>query len=110
MGSIESHATERCVLVRAGNAAEGSTGVTYAPGISTASAGAEGLCLQLAGLQPGARSRAHQHIAGSVPHLVLNPSDTEPAVAVLARTDPRAQEDVTALPHLDDAAHLRPQS
>lgn len=145
MGSIESHTTKRCVLVRAGDAAEGSTGVTYAPGISTASAGAEGLCLQLASLQPGARSRAHQHddhesaayvisgemvlwfgeqlehrvvagpgdflyIPSSVPHLVLNPSDTEPAVAVLARTDPRAQEDVTALPHLDDLAHLRPQS
>lgn len=53
--------TEQCVLVRAGEAAKGRTGVTYAAGISAASAGAKGLCLQLASLPPGARARAHQH-------------------------------------------------
>ena len=134
MGSIQDRA---CVLVRTGEAAEGATGVTYAPGISAASAGARGLCLQLASLPPGARSRAHRHdehesaayvisgemvlwfgdqlehhvtggpgnflyIPDGVPHVVVNPSRTDPAVAVLARTDPKAQEDVTALPHLDD--------
>jgi uncharacterized RmlC-like cupin family protein len=139
MGTIES---KRCVLVRAGEESEGRTGVTYAAGISATSAGAEGLCLQLASLPPGARSRAHQHdehesaayviegemvlwfgeqlehkvVAGAgdflfipdgVPHLVLNPSQTAPAVAVLARTDPDAQEDVTALPDLDALPHLR---
>jgi uncharacterized RmlC-like cupin family protein len=132
----------RCVLVGAAAPAQGATGVTYAAGISATSAGAAGLCLQLASLPPGARSRAHQHddhesaaylIAGemvlffgerlehrvvahpgdflyipsAVPHLVLNPSATEPAVAVLARTDPNAQEEITALPHLDDLPHLR---
>jgi uncharacterized RmlC-like cupin family protein len=130
----------RCVLVRAGEASEGSTGVTYAAGISAASSGARGLCLQLASLPPGVSSRAHLHrehesaafvtegrmllrfgerleesiIAGAgdflyipdgVPHVVANASDTEPAVAVLARTDPGEQEDVTPLPELDDLAN-----
>jgi len=138
MGSIE---TKRCVLVAAGAAAEGRTGVTYAAGVSSASAGAHGLCLQLASLPPGARSRAHRHdehesaacviegqmelwfgerlehnvvarvgefiyIPEGVPHLVLNPSATQAAVAVLARTDPNAQEHVTELPALDALPHL----
>lgn len=127
------------MLVRAGEAAEGRTGVTYAAGISATSARARGLCLQLASLPPGARSRPHRHdehesaayviegemvlcfgeqlehkvvarsgdfvyIPDGVPHLVLNPSPTEPAVAVLARTDPNAQENVTELPWLDPIA------
>ena len=131
----------RCVLVPVGEAAEGRTGITYAPGVSSTSAGANGLCLQLASLPPGARSRAHQHdhhesavyviegdmvlmfgerleqklvarsgdfiyIPSGVPHLVLNGSDTTPAVAVLARTDPDEQEDVTQLPHLEASPHL----
>ncbi len=133
--------SERCVLLRAGEAAEGRTGVTYAAGISAATAGARALCLQLASLPPGARARAHRHdtheaaayvIAGEmivwfgerlekmlvarlgdfiyipsgVPHLVMNGSDKEPAVAVLARTDPNEQEDVTELPDLDELAQV----
>ena len=52
---------ERCVLIRPGEAAEGKTGVTYAAGVSASTAGARGLCLQLASLPPGARARAHLH-------------------------------------------------
>lgn len=134
--------SKQCVVVPAGDGAEGRTGVTYAAGISTSSTGARGLCLQLASLPPGARARPHQHeehesaayviegemvlwsgerlehkvtagpgdfvyIPSGVPHLVMNGSDTEPAVAVLARTDPSEQEDVTPLPGLDDLAHVR---
>ena len=134
--------TEHCVLVGAGDAAEGNTGVTYAAGISATTAGARGLCLQLASLPPAARARAHQHddhesavyvmegqmvlfsgerlehkvvanpgdfiyIPNGVPHLVVNGSDTEPTVGVLARTDPNEQEDVTALPDLDALPHLQ---
>lgn len=137
--------SRQCVLVRAGQAAEGRTGVTYAAGVSAATAGARGLCLQLASLPPGARGRAHRHdehesaayvidgemvmrfgerlehtlvaragdfvyIPSGVPHLVLNGSDAEPAVAVLARTDPGEQEDVTELPELDALGHLREES
>jgi uncharacterized RmlC-like cupin family protein len=133
--------SDGCILVQAGSAAEGRTGVTYAAGVSSTSAGAHGLCLQLASLPPGARARAHQHdehesaayviegemvlwsgerleqklvarpgdfvyIPSGVPHLVLNGSDTEPAVAVLARTDANEQEDVTELPELDRLPHL----
>jgi uncharacterized RmlC-like cupin family protein len=137
--------TKPCVLVQAGDAAEGRTGVTYAAGISADSAGATGLCLQLASLPPGARARAHQHdqhesaayviegemvlwfgerlerkvvarpgdflyIPSGLPHLVMNGSDAEPAVAVLARTDPNEQEDVTDLPGLDALPHLTTES
>jgi uncharacterized RmlC-like cupin family protein len=118
--------------------------VSYAPGVSAPTAGARGLCLTLASLPPGARSRAHRHdrhesaaymiegemvlwfgeqlahrlaarpgdfiyIPSGVPHLVVNGSDTEPAVAVLARNDGREQEDVTELPELDALAHLQPK-
>lgn len=47
------------------------------------------------------------YIPSGVPHLVLNGSDTEPTVAVLARTDAQEQEDVTELPDLDALPHLR---
>jgi uncharacterized RmlC-like cupin family protein len=133
--------SKRCVLVQPGEAAEGSTGLTYAAGISAATAGAKALCLQLASLPPGARARAHRHdehesaayvlegevvmwfgdrleeklvarpgdfvyIPSGVPHVVLNGSDIEPALAVLARTDANEQEDVTPLPELDALPHL----
>ncbi len=137
--------TKQCVLVQVGEAAEGRTGVTYAAGISAPSAGASGLCLQLASIPPGARARAHQHdqhesaayviegemvfrfgerlehtliahpgdfiyIPSGLPHLVVNGSDSEAAAAVLARTDPNEQEDVTELPELDALPHLRTEN
>ena len=40
-------------------------------------------------------------IPAGVPHLPGNPSATEPAIAVVARTDPNEQESVVLLPHLD---------
>lgn len=40
------------------------------------------------------------YIPADVPHLPFNPG-TEPAVAVIARTDPNEQESVTLLPHLE---------
>jgi uncharacterized RmlC-like cupin family protein len=133
--------SKQCVLVHAGEAAEGRTGLSYAAGVSASTTGAQGLCLQLASLPPGARARAHQHddhesaafvidgqmimwfgdqleqkltaepgdfiyIPSGVPHLVLNGSETDPAVAVLARTDANEQEDVTQLPELDALPHL----
>ena len=127
--------TKHCVVIDAAEAAEGRTGVTYAAGVSSATAGASALCLQLASLPPAGRSRPHRHdahesaayvlagamvlrygerlehevvarqgsflyIPSGVPHAVLNASDSEPAVAVLARTDPDEHEDVTELPAL----------
>lgn len=50
------------------------------------------------------------YIPSGVPHLVVNGSDTEAAVAVLARTDPDEQEDVTELPDLATPPHLRSES
>ena len=42
------------------------------------------------------------YIPANVPHLPYNRSATEPAVAVVARTDPNEQESVVMLPELDE--------
>jgi len=47
------------------------------------------------------------YIPAGVPHLPYNPSETEPVVAVIARTDPNEQESVVLLPHLKTMAHLQ---
>jgi uncharacterized RmlC-like cupin family protein len=44
------------------------------------------------------------YIPANVPHLPMNQSTTEAAVAVLARTDPNEQESVQLLPELDGLA------
>jgi uncharacterized RmlC-like cupin family protein len=41
------------------------------------------------------------YIPAGVPHLPYNPSQTEPAVGIVARTDPNEQESVQLLPSLD---------
>jgi uncharacterized RmlC-like cupin family protein len=41
------------------------------------------------------------YIPANTPHLPCNPSGTEAAVALIARTDPNEQESVTMLPELD---------
>lgn len=41
------------------------------------------------------------YIPAGVPHLPANRSDTEPCVAVIARTDPNEQESVVLLPELE---------
>ncbi len=44
------------------------------------------------------------YIPAGVPHLPYNPSDTEDAVAVIARTDPNEQESVVLMPELEAMA------
>jgi uncharacterized RmlC-like cupin family protein len=44
------------------------------------------------------------YIPAGVPHLPGNPSDTEPAVAIIARTDPNEQESVVLRPDLEALA------
>jgi len=41
------------------------------------------------------------YIPADTPHLPYNMSDTEPATAVVSRTDPNEQESVVLLPELD---------
>lgn len=43
----------------------------------------------------------HVYIPSGVPHVVWNPSKTENAVAVIARTDPNEQESVILTPELE---------
>lgn len=42
------------------------------------------------------------YIPKGVPHVPVNPSQSEPAVAVIARTDPNEQESVVLRPDLED--------
>jgi uncharacterized RmlC-like cupin family protein len=44
------------------------------------------------------------YIPANTPHLPYNPSDTEPCVGVVARTDPNEQESVTLL-EIPDPGH-----
>ena len=48
------------------------------------------------------------YIPAGMPHLPINRSATEPALALVARTDPKEQESIVLLGHLDALAHLRP--
>jgi uncharacterized RmlC-like cupin family protein len=41
------------------------------------------------------------YISAGMPHLPYNPNYTEPAVGIVARTDPNEQESVLLLPELD---------
>ena len=41
------------------------------------------------------------YIPANTPHLPINRSETEPLVALIARTDPNEQESVVLLPELD---------
>jgi uncharacterized RmlC-like cupin family protein len=54
-----------------------------------------------------ARPGDFMYIPANVPHLPYNRSETEPCVAVVARTDPNDRESLVLLPELDA---LRPAS
>jgi uncharacterized RmlC-like cupin family protein len=50
-----------CRIVRRGEAQAGAQGLTYAPGVTSATSGARALCLTSAELPPGRRSACHLH-------------------------------------------------
>jgi uncharacterized RmlC-like cupin family protein len=50
-----------CEIVRRGAAAEGAQRLLYAPGVTSSTSAARGLCLTSAELPPGARSACHLH-------------------------------------------------
>ena len=47
------------------------------------------------------RSGEFLYIPANVPHLPYNTSQTEPCLAIVARTDPNEQESVVLMPELD---------
>lgn len=47
------------------------------------------------------RAGEYLYIPAGMPHLPYNPSETEIATAILARTDPNEQESVVLLPELE---------
>jgi uncharacterized RmlC-like cupin family protein len=119
---------------------EGKQGPTFFVGISRQSAGAQGLCMHVVSIPPGATHQPHLHehhesviyvvsgkaegrygenlehrvtaepgdfvyIPAGVPHQAINPSPSEPLVAIIARTDPDEQESVVLL---DEQGRRRP--
>ncbi len=52
-----------CKIVRAGDTYAGKRGLTYLAGISAESVGAQGLCMHMLRMPPGARANAHLHAA-----------------------------------------------
>ena len=52
----------------------------------------------------GASAGDFVYIPAGLPHVPFNRSQTEPCVAVLARTDPNQLESVVLLPDLDELA------
>jgi uncharacterized RmlC-like cupin family protein len=59
------------------------------------------------GLEEHAVSRAGDfvYVPAGVPHLPVNMSETDRALALVARTDPNEQESVVLLPDLDGLGH-----
>jgi uncharacterized RmlC-like cupin family protein len=53
--------TPTCRVVRPHDTYDGKQGLTYDAGISAESVGAQGLCMHLLSIPPGARARAHLH-------------------------------------------------
>ena len=73
------------------------------------SGGAETWCGE--GLQERlvVRNGEFLYIPAGLPHVPINTSQTEPCIAVLARTDPSEQESVVLLPDLDALAPWDPR-
>ena len=105
-----------CRVNRRDNSYQGKQGLDYFAGVGAENVGAKHLCLHLLIIPAGGRACAHLHRLGEharmrggdfmyippgVPHLPVNASATEPAQAVIARTDPNEQESVVLLPELD---------
>ena len=54
-------AGQHCIAVRPDETYEGKQGLNYFAGISAESVGAQGVCMHLLKMPPGARAKAHLH-------------------------------------------------
>jgi uncharacterized RmlC-like cupin family protein len=61
-----------CVVIRGGKSFSGLQGLSYFEGISAESAGAQGLCMHLLEMPPGAEALPHLHEAHETAILVLD--------------------------------------
>lgn len=61
-----------CRVVRGEGSYDGKQGLTYATGISVESVGAQGLCMHLLRMPPGARAKAHLHQAHETAIYILS--------------------------------------
>ena len=61
-----------CVVIRGGKPFSGLQGLSYFEGISAESAGAQGLCMHLLEMPPGAEALPHLHETHETAILVLD--------------------------------------
>ena len=54
---------KQCKVIRGGESFHGKQGLDYFAGVSAESAGAEGICMHLLVIPPGAKAKAHYHEA-----------------------------------------------
>src|SRR5271154_6941875 len=121
LGTVEG--ADGIFTIRGGGNVRGWNGIRYKPGLSAKNVGAKKLSMNVATIPPGGIAYAHIHVdfevmlyilagrvrleytlenqAGDfifiepgVPHEVFNVSDTEPVVAVVARSDASEWENI----------------
>jgi len=84
------------LVLRGSGITRGWNGIRYKTGISGKNVGAKKLSMNVATVPPG--GVAYAHIEPGVPHEVCNVSDTEPVVAVVARSDASEWENIVDYP------------
>ena len=113
--------TLTCKVIKPAETYQGKQALTYFSGISAETTGAQGICMHMLTIAPGQRARAgmwygenlkehltvkageYLYIPAGMPHLPYNPSETETAIGILARTDPNEQESVVLVPEPEDS-------
>jgi uncharacterized RmlC-like cupin family protein len=70
--SVDHDSKLTCRVVRAGPEFIGKQALTYAPGISAESVGAQGIHLQILTIPPGGRAKAHKHAAHETAIYILS--------------------------------------
>jgi uncharacterized RmlC-like cupin family protein len=69
---VDNDSRMTCRVVRAGPEFIGKQALTYAPGISAESVGAQGIHLQILTIPPGGRAKAHKHEAHETAIYILS--------------------------------------
>ena len=106
LGTVE--CAHGILTIRGGANVRGWNGIRYKSGLSGKNVGSKQLSMNVATIPPGGIAYAHIHVgfeneAGDfifiepgVPHEVFNMSDTEPVVAVVARSDASEWENIAS--------------
>jgi uncharacterized RmlC-like cupin family protein len=101
-GTVEG--ADGILTIRGGGNVRGWNGIRYKSGLSAKNVGSKKLSMNVATIPPGGVAYAHNaleneagdfiFIEPGVPHEVFNMSDSEPVVAVVARSDASEWENI----------------